>query len=185
MIYVGSNWFRWGPMRRVLCAVEPISWRVGHIRLAGHDWAGAPPWIDSPLRDEAYQTDAALLERLGVELTAPVSVDQVVPTMSRALWNPVLARPTFNHLRLIHPRLFETPAAGTISLFSLDEAHVKELYGEPALELVFGEDATELIADVLDRPEHYAALMTQVRHHLAEHHSYDARLRDLLALAEG
>jgi hypothetical protein len=185
MIYVGSNWFRWRPMRRVLTAVEPIRQRVGPIRLVGHDWAQVPWWIDPPLRDEAYQTDPVLLERLGVEVTGPVPVDQVVPTMSRAIWNPVLARPTFNHLRLVHPRLFETPAAGTIPLFSLDEAHVKELFGEPALELVLSEDATERIADVLDRPEHYAAVVTQVRRHLAEHHSYDTRLRELVALAEG
>jgi hypothetical protein len=185
MVYVGSNWFRWGPMQRVLRSVEPIRDRVGRIRLAGHDWLGAPWWIESPLRDEAYRTDPKLLAGLDVEVTPPVPVDQVVPTMSRALWNPVLARPTFNHLRLVHPRLFETPAAGTIPLFDLDEAHVKELYGEPALELVLGGDPTDRIADVLDRREHYAAVVARVRGHLAEHHSYDARLRELVALVEG
>jgi hypothetical protein len=185
MIYVGSNWFRWRPMSRVLRSVEPIRERVGHIRLVGHDWTGAPWWIEPPLRDEAYQTDLGLLEGLGVEISPPVPVDQVVPTMSRALWNPVLARPTFNHLRLVHPRLFETPAAGTIPLFDLDEAHVKELYGDPALELVLGEDATERIADVLERPQHYATAVTRVRNHLKEHHSYDVRLRELVALVEG
>ena len=185
MVYVGSNWFRWGPMQRVLRSVEPIRDRVGRIRLAGHDWLGAPWWIEPPLRDEAYRSDPALLERLRIEITPPVPVQQVVPTMSRALWNPVLARPTFNHLRLVHPRLFETPAAGTIPLFDLDEAHVKELYGEPALELVLGEDATDRIADVLERPEHYAAVVAKVRNHLTEHHSYDVRLRELVTLVEG
>ncbi|MFI7495069.1 glycosyltransferase [Kocuria sp. M4R2S49] len=184
MVYVGSNWFRWGPMRRVLGSVEPIRDRIGRIRLIGHDWLGAPWWIGSPLRNEAYRTEPALLERLRVEVTAPVPTEQVVPTMSRAQWNPVLARPTFNHLRLVHPRLFETPAAGTIPLFDLDEAHVKDLYGEAALELVLGEDATDRIVDVLDRPGHYAAVVTRVRRHLAEHHSYDQRLRELINLVE-
>jgi hypothetical protein len=184
MVYVGSNWFRWGPMQRVLRSVEPIRDRMGPIRLAGHDWLGAPWWIESPLRDEAYRSDPALLERLEVEVTPPVPVKEVVPTMSRATWNPVLARPTFNHLRLVHPRLFETPAAGTIPLFDLDEGHVKELYGEPALELVLGTDATDRIADVLDRPEHYAAVVARLRSHLAEHHSFDVRLRELITLVE-
>ena len=185
MVYVGSNWFRWEPMQRVLRSVGRIRDRVGRIRLVGHDWLGPPWWIESPLRDEAYRSDPPLLERLGVEISPPVPIDQVVPTMSRALWNPVLARPTFNHLRLVHPRLFETPAAGTIPLFDLDEAHVKELYGESALELVLGEAPTDRIVDVLERPQHYAATVARVRRHLAQHHSYDVRLQELMSLVEG
>jgi hypothetical protein len=185
MVYVGSNWFRWGPMQRVLRSLQPIRDRVGRIRLVGHDWLGAPWWIEPSLRGEAYGTDPVLLESLGVEVCPPVPIDRVVPTMSRALWNPVLARPTFNHLRLVHPRLFETPAAGTIPLFDLDEAHVKELYGESALELVLGEAPTDRIVDVLERPQHYAATVARVRRHLAQHHSYDVRLQELMSLVEG
>jgi glycosyl transferase family 1 len=180
MVYVGSNWFRWRPMRRVLAALEPIRARVGRVALVGHNWADTPWWIESPLREQAYTTDPAYLSRLGVEVMPAVPVEDVVPTMSRACFNPVLARPTFNHLRLVHPRLFETPAAGTIPLFGLDDAHVKEIYGERALELVLGDDARERIVDVLDRPEYYASVVTDVRAHLAEHHSYEMRFQELL-----
>jgi hypothetical protein len=50
---------------------------------------------------------------------------------------------------------------------------------------VLGEDATERIADVLERPQHYASAVARVRNHLTEHHSYDVRLRELVALVEG
>jgi hypothetical protein len=179
MIYVGSNWFRWGPMQRVLQAVEPVRDRLGRIALVGHDWGAMPWWVQSPLREQAYYTDPDYLKRLGVEVRPPIPVEQVIPTMSQAVFNPVLLRPLFDHLRLVTCRTFETPAANTIPLFAQSTDAVREIYGEAAVELVLGEQPSDRIADVLRRPEHYAKIVRHIRRHLAERHSYEARLREL------
>jgi hypothetical protein len=180
MIYVGSNWFRWRALRRVLQAIEPIRKQIGRIGLVGHDWGAIPYWVASPLREDAYYTDPGYLTQLGVEIMPAVPVEQVISTMGQGVFNPVLVRPTFNHLRLLNPRLFETPAASTIPLFGLDKAYVQEVYGERAGDLVLGEDASEQIVDVLRRPEHYAQIVQQIRRHLAENHTYDVRLQELI-----
>jgi len=182
MVYVGSNWFRWRPLQRVLRAVEPIRERVGRIALVGHDWATMPWWIESPFREQAYFTDPEYLARLGVEVRPPIPVEQVIPLMSKGVFNPVLIRPLFDHLRLVTCRTFETPAANTIPLFDQGADYVRELYGERAVELVLGDRASERIEDVLRRPEHYADVVRDVRRHLAERHSYAARLQDLVRI---
>lgn len=183
MYYVGSNWFRWEALKRVLQAIEPIREHVGRIGLAGHGWDEMPYWVESPLREDAYYTDPRYLKELNVEIMPPVPIDQVINTMSKGIFNPVLVRPTFNHLRLMNPRLFETPAANTIPLFALDPAYVWEIYGEEAVELVLG-DASEQILDVLRRPEHYAQIVRGIRRHLAEKHSYVRRLQELIEIVE-
>jgi hypothetical protein len=180
MFYVGSNWFRWRAMLKVLRTIEPIRDRIGRIGLLGHDWARMPEWVPSPLKEEAYFTDPKYLERLNVEILPAVPVEQVIPSMSRGTFNPVLVRPTFNHLRMMNPRLFETPAANTIPLFNLDHEYVCETYGEEAGRLVLGDDGAELILDVLRQPEHYAPIVTVMRRYLAEKHSFAVRVRDLV-----
>jgi hypothetical protein len=184
MYYVGSNWFRWRAIRRVLQAIEPIRARVGRIGVAGHNWEEAPPGAESPLREDAYYTEPVYLKKLAVELMPPVPIHQVINTMSKAIFNPVLVRPIFNHLRLVNPRLFETLAANTIPLFNLDKEYVQEIYGERALELVLGSDASEQILDVLRRPEYYAHIVRSIRQHLAKQHSYAARLKELIEIVE-
>jgi hypothetical protein len=183
MCYVGSNWFRWQAMRRVLQALEPIRDRVGRIGLVGHNWDAAPWWVQPPLL-EAYQTDPDYLRELGVEVMPPVPIDEVVATMSRGRFTPVLVRPLFNHLRLANPRLFETPAANTIPLFGLDAEYVEEIYGGRAGELVLGEAPSDKIEDVLRRPDRYTEIVQDVRRHLAENHSCAARLQELIDIAQ-
>ena len=182
MLYVGSNWFRWRPMSRVLRAIQPIRHRVGRIRIVGHNWTEMPWWVDSPLREDAYFLDTGYLRALGVEVSPPVPIGEVVATMGQGVFNPVLVRPTFNHLRLMNPRLFETLAANTIPLFALDEAYVKEIYGDAGTELVLGDDPSELIVDVLERPHHYATVVTELRRYLAKRHSFITRVTELVDL---
>ena len=182
MLYVGSNWFRWRAMSRVLRAIEPIQHRVGRIRIVGHDWTEMPWWVDSLLREDAYFVDTGYLRALGVEVSPPVPIGEVVATMGQGVFNPVLVRPTFNYLRLVNPRLFETLAANTIPLFALDEAYVKEIYGDAGTELVLGDDPSELIVDVLERPHHYATVVTELRRYLAKRHSFITRVTELVDL---
>jgi glycosyltransferase involved in cell wall biosynthesis len=183
MIYVGHSKFRWRPMRRVLRALEPIRHRFGRVGLVGHGWDAPPRWAAPMGIEEIYRTDPRYLERLRVELLPPVPFPQVIATMSKAVVNPVVYRPLFERLRLVTCRTFETPAAGTIPLFALDEGYVRELYGPRAAELVLGEQhASEQLLDLHARPEHYAAIVTEVRREFARKHSPEARLRELLEI---
>jgi hypothetical protein len=184
MIYVGNNWFRWKAMHRVLHAIEPIREKIGRAALVGQDWATMPWWVPLPLREQAYFTDPDYLKRLGVELREPIPVEQVIPTMGTAIFNPVLMRPLFDHLGLVTCRTFETPAASTIPLFAQDPGYVASIYGDRAVELVLrdGDAATEQILNVLRRPEEFAEIVRDIRRHLAENHSYAARLQELVRI---
>jgi len=185
MIYLGNSKFRWGPMCRVLRALEPIREHVGPIGLVGHGWDALPSWAIPMQMEQAYYSDAEYLKKLGAKTAPPVPFEQVITWMSKAIFNPILSRPTFSRLRLVTPRFFETPAANTIPLFSLDEAYVEEIYGKAALELVLPErNPQEKILDMVRRPKHYASVVQTIRQHLAEKHSHVARLRELIQIVE-
>jgi glycosyltransferase involved in cell wall biosynthesis len=185
MLYVGHSKFRWGPMERVLRAIEPVRDRVGRLGVVGHGWDALPAWAAPMKMEDAYYTDVAYLKRLGVEFLPPVPFEQVVAWMSKAAFNPVISRPTFNRMRLVTPRFFETPAASTIPLFGLDDAYVAEIYGQPALELVLPAAKPEdKILDLLRRPDHYAGIVRGIRRHLAARHSQAARLKELIEIVE-
>ena len=156
----------------------------GRAALVGQDWAAMPWWVPSPLREQAYFTDPEYLRRLNIELRGPISVDQVIPTMGTAIFNPVLIRPLFHHLGLVTCRTFETPSANTIPLLAQDAEYVKAIYGERAVDLVLrnGEAGSEQILDVLCRPEEYAEIVRNIRGQLAEKHSYTARLQELMRI---
>jgi hypothetical protein len=183
MCYVGTNWFRWEPLRRVLHEIEPIRGEVGRIGLTGHNWIEQPGGADPELRQAAYYTDPAYLQRLGVEVMPAVPIEQVIPSMSKGVFNPVLIRPLFSRLGLVTVRTFETPAASTIPVFAQDEAYVEAIYGEEGLELVLpAERAQEKILDIVHQPDRYAAIVRRIRCHLAERHSYEERLNELIEI---
>jgi len=185
MIYVGHSKFRWWPMYRVLRAIEPIRDHVGRIGLIGHGWDALPAWATPMGIEDYYYTDKAYLRKLGVEFVQPIPFDQVIPWMSRALFNPVIYRPVFSRLQLVTCRTFETPAASTMPLFGLDEEYVLEIFGEQAVELVLPEDhPEEKIADIVRRPDDYADIVMSIRRHLAERHSYMARLQQLMEILQ-
>jgi hypothetical protein len=104
--------------------------------------------------------------------------------MSRGVFTPVIVRPTFNYFQIVNPRMFETPAANTIPLFALDRSYVTDIYGEAASELVLDGNATERIADVMQRPDYYADIVRQLRKDLAEKHSFEVRVKELVEVAQ-
>ncbi len=183
MSYVGTNWFRWRPMRRVLEAIEPIRDKVGRIGLTGHNWLEAPGGADAALRQTAYFTDPDYLQRMGVEVRPAIPIEQVIPCMSKAVFNPVLIRPVFSRLSLVTCRTFETPAANTIPLFAQDPTYVEALYGPEAVELVLPEEkAAAKILDIIEHSDRYAEIVRRIRGHLATRHSYEMRLKELLEI---
>jgi hypothetical protein len=185
MCYVGNNWFRWRPMKRVLEAIEPIHKQVGPILVTGYAWDPPAYWLDPGLRQQACYTNPEYLRRLGVEVKLAVPFRQVIPAMGNGVFNPVLQRPLFNHLQLLTPRLFETPAANTIPLFSLDPQYVQEIYGKEALELVLPHKHPEQkVHEVVSKPAWYTPIVQAIRGHLAAKHSYEVRLQELVEIVK-
>ena len=182
MCYVGNNGRRWRALHRVLKAVEPVRSDVGRIVLIGDSWGSPPRWTWLPA--DPNGSDPEYLRRLGVEVLPPVQFDRVIESMGLGVFVPVLVRPTFNHFRIVNPRLFETTAANTIPLFNLDAEYVAEIFGPDAVELVLGEDGSEQIADILRRPSHYAEIVREIRRRLAERHSFTARVQELVDICE-
>jgi hypothetical protein len=183
MIYVGHAKFRWGPMHRVLKAVEPLRGKLGPLGIIGHGWDAVPSWAAPMQMEDAYLSDYDYLRRLGVRVMAPIPSHEVIPWMSKALFNPVIYRPLFNHLQFVTCRTFETFGAATIPVFGLDEKYVQEIYGDRADELLLpAGDGQDKIGDIAARPDHYAAIVRDVRRHLGEKHSYAARLNELIKI---
>ena len=185
MVYVGNNWFRWRALERVLRAIEPVREKLRPIGLVGNGWDAPAPWANPTLTEDAYHTDPAYLEQMGVEVSPPVRFDQVIRTMGMGAFTPVIYRPLFDRLRFVTCRTFETPAANTIPLFAQEAAFVEEIYGERAVEMVLPEvRPEEKLLDLLSRPEHYAEIIMGIRRSLAENHSYAARLQQLIEILE-
>jgi len=183
MFYVGHNWFRWRPMKRILEMIEPIRTHVGRIGIVGHGWGSPPPWANPSITADAYYSDATYLEKLNVEVKPAIGFGQVITAMSAGVFTPVIYRPLFNHLKLVTCRSFETPAANTIPLFGLEEAYVQELYGDEAVELVLdGNGSQERILDVRRRPDYYAEIVKGIRRRLADRHSYVHALERLIEI---
>lgn len=185
MLYVGHAKFRWRPMKRVLEAVESARAKVGRVGLVGVGWDELPWWASQMAIEDWYVSDPQYLRRLNVEVIPPVPFGEVVGWMSKALFNPVLMRPIFRQLQFVTPRVFETPAASTIPLCGFNPTQVTEIYGEPAAELVLSaEDVDDKIVDVIDRPDHYASIVQEIRDELSIRHSHEARLSELVQIVE-
>lgn len=184
MIYVGHTKFRWHGMSQVLAGIEPIRGRLGRIGLVGEGWDAPLEWTQwKEIRDD-YFVDRDYLKRIGVEALPPVPYKDVIATMSRGIFNPVIYRPLFERLGFVTCRTFETPASGTIPLFLLEPDYVRSIYGDAAGELVLGERPDEKIADVVGRPEHYGDMVLAIRDAFRQRHSPAARLRELIGIIE-
>ena len=187
IVYVGNNWQRWTQVARFLEAVEPIREQLGPICLAGWHWDKRPDWaIELGLR--GVDLDEALLQRLGVEARWPIPFDQVVDFMGQGRFNPIVHRPLFRRLGLVTNRTFETFQADTIPLLVLPAELVEPIYGRAAPLLAPGDNAEDVawrLEDALRRPEVYWDAVLRTRAHLAEHHSYRRRFRELMAILEG
>lgn len=188
MTYVGHAKFRYLPMLRVLRAIEPIRDRLKRIALVGHGWDSMPPWASWMKIEDYFYVDQAYLAKMGVEYVQSIPFAQVIDWMSKGVVSPVIYRPLFSQLRFVTCRTFETPAANTIPLIGLDADYVREIYGDEAIELALPQDisaAQQKVADIVQRPEHYAAIVMGIRKHLAEKHSFKARLREMIEIVKG
>ena len=181
-MYVGSNWQRWGQVRSFLEGYALAREQVGRACLVGWDWDKRPDWaVQKGIM--GVDTDPTFLAELGVEFLDGVRFDEVVGTLGRARFAPVLHRPLFRHLGFVTNRTFETFYADTLPVLMLPRDFVSAIYGPAALTLIPGDDVAGYLRDAMQRPEHYWAAVLQTRDHLARHHSYAQRLQELAALA--
>lgn len=185
LVYVGHSKFRWRGMARMLQALEPVRDKVGRIALFGHGWAGLPHWAAEMGIEDIFRIDPDYLATLDVEPMQPVPFAEVIRTMSRGVFNPVVYRPLFERLGMVTCRTFETLAAGTIPLFVLNPDYVRDVYGDGALELVLGDERPhEKVLDILAQPGHYAEIVRAIRADFRWWHSPQARLRELIEIIE-
>jgi glycosyltransferase involved in cell wall biosynthesis len=188
MTYVGHAKFRYFPMMRVLRAIEPIRERFGRIAVVGHGWDSMPEWASWMNIEDYFYTDQVYLKEMGVEYVQPIPFKQVIDWMSKGTVCPLIYRPLFSHLRFVTCRTFETLAANTIPLIGLNTDYVREIYGDEAIELVLPDEiaaAQQKVADIIERLEHYSAIVMRIRKHLAEKHSFKARLREMIKIIKG
>ncbi len=181
--YVGNNWQRWSQIQCFLEAIEPLGEDLGPICLVGWDWDKRPDWaVQLGLR--GADVDPALLGRLGVETRQAIPFDEVIEFVGQGRFCPIFHRPLFNHLGLVTNRTFETFCADTIPLLMLPGNLVETIYGPDARPLVPGENVTGHLQDMMRRPEVYWEAVLKTRAHLNQHHSYEQRFKELLAILE-
>ena len=185
MVYVGHSKFRWRPMQSILQAIEPVRAQLGRIALVGHGWAALPAWAAAMHLENAYYSDCDYLRKLKIEILKPIPFEAVIDWMSTATFNPVITRPTFEALRIVTPRFFETPAANTFPIFGLDAEYVSEIYGPAGKELVVSsERGGSTLLNMIENPHCYIELIEDIRHHLAGHHTQLIRLAELIEIIE-
>jgi len=181
--YVGNNWQRWTQIRCFLEAIEPLRETLGPICLVGWDWGKRPEWA-AELGLHGVDVDVALLQRLGVETREAIPFDEVVGFMGQARFSPVFLRPLYSHLGLVTNRTFETFCTDTMPLLMLPDDQVEAIYGPHARPLAPGDKVADRLEDMMRHPEVYWDAVLKTRLHLSEHHSYQQRFKELLAILE-
>ena len=183
LTYVGNNWQRWTQMRRFLEAIESLKSDLGPICIAGWDWDRRPDWAIQ-LGVQGADVDPVLLERLGVERRNAIPFDEVRKFLGQGRFSPIFHRPLFNQLGIVTNRTFETFCADTIPLLMLSENLVEAMYGPEARLLAPGDDLAGRLKDMMRHPEVYWEAVLRTRTHLAEHHSFERRFKELAAILE-
>lgn len=180
LVYVGNNWQRWSQMRRFFQTIASLRDKLGRICLVGWDWDKRPDWAIQ-LGVRGVDVDPALLQRLGVETRKPIPFNKVTEFIGQGRFSPIFHRPLFKHLGFVTNRIFETFCADTIPILMLPNDLVEAIYSTAA-QLVPGDNMAGRLEDMIRRPEVYWEAVLKTRAHLAQHHSYQQRFKELLAI---
>ena len=185
VMHIGHNWWRWREISNLLLpAIEEIRGELDGICFLG-SWWDAPPAGASELGlDDAFEVDAQRLRRLRIDVRPPVPYTCVVAEMAAGRVNVMTQRPLFRHLKILTSKYFEIFSADTIPLVMLDPDHAESIYGPDGRELALHGRVAAKLLDALREPEKYQTLTDRVRAHLFAHHSYDVRVRQLVAALE-
>jgi len=179
--HVGHNWWRGREVsQHLLPAFEQIRSSVSSIAFIGLWWDSMPPWATELGLQTAFSLDHQRFRRLRIQVEPPVAFTDVIRTMSQARVNIMTQRPLLRHFRLLTSKYFEIFCADTIPLVVLDPDQAEQVYGPAGRELTLNGTMAEKLLDALRRPAKYRELVSQVRQHLVEHHSYRQRLCHLV-----
>jgi hypothetical protein len=182
ILCVGHNWWRWHQFSTALLpAIEAIRREIGDVCFVGSWWDAVPAWAGELGLGAAFGTDPDWLRRIRIQVKPAVPYIEVVRVMSTGCVNIMSQRPLFTHLKILTSKYFEIFAADTIPLIMLDPDQLESVYGPAGRELALHERIAEKLLDVLNQPRKYRAIVAEVRRHLAAHHSYHNRVRELVA----
>lgn len=182
LVHVAHNWWRWEELSKsFLPAVARVRSELNGICFVGSWWHGAPPATPEH-HLPAFWVDREQFERLRIEIRPAVHFTKVVQVMSEGRINVMTQRPLFRRLRLLTSKYFEIFTADTIPLVLVDPEHAEAVYGAAGRELALhGDSIADKLRDVIARPDRYREVVTEVRVHLREHHSYEVRVEQLAA----
>jgi hypothetical protein len=181
IVHLGHNWWRGKALgAELLPAIERIRPRLEGILFVGSWWNGPPPATPEE-HAAAFWADGDAFRRLRIQVRPAVPHTQVVGAMSEGRVNLMTQRPLFRHLRLMTSKYFEIFQADTIPLVLLDADHAASVYGPEGSRLALGAGIDEKLVDALAHRERYGETVSHVRAHLAAHHSYRVRVRQLVA----
>jgi len=179
VVYVGNNWYRWQDLVRLCEELEPVRTRINGVAVFGKWWNGE----GLVGCEEHTYSDPDLLRAHSVEVYPPVSFHRVERTMGLGRINPIFVRPVLRELGLVTPRMFETFAADTVPLLPQGMKGAEHLYGSRVSPLCPspGVSTADRILTILDAYREYVELRHEIARSLAEDHSYEVRLDQLLA----
>ncbi len=178
--YVGANWWRWDSFARLVRAAEEARPEIKRIRVCGRWWAGEP----HPRHPVATANRPGWLEKHGVEVLPPVPFGQVVQRMADSAITPVLARPLLARIGLLTPRMFETPASGSLPVLPPELTYAMALYGDEATPFLLGGDPGDTLARMLRAPEAYRRGLAAIQHRLHQRFNYTRVLAELVRFAQ-
>lgn len=185
IMHLGHNWWRWREVSAsLLPAFERIRSHLDGICFVGSWWGDVPDGAKEVSLDVAFGFDADWFERLKIQVRPPVPYTEVVSTMSESRINIMTQRPLFRRLKILTSKYFEIFWADTIPLPALEPELAGMVYGQAGRELALDGDISEKLLDVVKRPEKYRRIAQDVRKHLAEHHSYQKRMQQLVEVLQ-
>ena len=165
----------------LLPAFEQIRDQVGEIGFIGLWWDEPPAEGPAAGPELAFESDPEAFRRLRIQTPKAVMYHDVIQTMSTGRINIFTQRPLLRHLKHLTLKYFEIFCADTIPLLMIDADHAEAVYGPAGRALVLSGQVAEKLLDALRRPQHYRAIVEDVRRHLIAHYSYDQRVEELVA----
>jgi hypothetical protein len=183
IMHVSHNWWRWKELEESFFpALGRIRERIGEICFLGLWWDGCPPWAAALGLTEAFRVDAVQLQNLRITVRPPVPFTQVISAMSCAKVNIMTQRPLFQRLGMVTSKYFEIFCADTIPLILITAELAESIYGEAGRDLALrGNNVEQRLLEALVSPQDYNGIVQRVREHLRNHHSYRARVQQLVA----
>lgn len=181
VMLLGHNWWRWKEVsEELLPGIEAIRDTIGDIAFIGLWWEHPPAEGLAAGPPQAFRSDPDRLRQLRISMPEAVMYHDVIWTMSSARINILTQRPILRHFKHLTLKYFEVFCADTIPLLMLTGEEAEAVYGPAARELTLPGRTAEKLSDALDRPDHYRQVVEDVRRHLAQHHSYERRLDELM-----